>query len=184
MRCKPLLVLAIFTLLSFHLVLIGCGDTGRSSVFNLSTRPASTPSPPGASSSQPGNGSLGGGPMSGGGSSGSEGGPGSTGGTAQSGFTETKSPISAAGQMLAADFNHDGRPDLLIYGSSLAISLNNSAGDFSAPIPVSLPASYSLVTQVGLADFNRDGYTDVAACVNKTAPAARLPSFSMTIPEN
>src|SRR5947209_9514595 len=193
MRCKPLLVLAMFTFLSFHLVLIGCGATGGSSASNLSTPPASNPGSPGASSAQPGSGSAGsgsgsagsnsggsnsggsnasgGGSTNGGGSAGS-GGSGSTGGTAQGGFTETKFPIPAAGQMLAADFNHDGRPDLLIYGSALSLSLNNGAGNFSAPIPVRLPASYSLVSQVALEDFNADGYTDVAACVNSADGAS------------
>jgi hypothetical protein len=79
--------------------------------------------------------------------------------------------------MLAGDFNHDGRPDLLIYGSSLAVSLNNGSGNFSAAIPVSLPTPYSLVSQVALADFNADGFTDVAACLNSgdaTAGAAAV----------
>jgi hypothetical protein len=176
MRCKPLVVLAIFALFSFPFVVIGCGATGGNSASNLSTPTANDPNSPGASSSQPGSGSAGsgagsggsssGGSNSGGSSSGSGAGSGSTGGTEQSGFAETKPPIPFAGQMLAADFNHDGRPDLLIYGSSLAVSLNNGSGNFSAAIPVSLPASYSSVNQVALADSNADGYTDVAACVN------------------
>ncbi|MFL6437139.1 MAG: FG-GAP repeat domain-containing protein [Terriglobales bacterium] len=199
MRCKPPLVLAILILCSLVFI-VGCGGTGGSSASNLSTPPATNPSSPGGSSSQPGSGSAGsgsgsagsssggsssggstssgGGSTSGGGSSsGSGSGSGSTGGTAQGGFAETKSPIPFAGQMLAADFNHDGRPDLLIYGSSLSVSLNNGAGNFSAAIPVSLPAPYSLVSQVALADFNADGYTDVAACVNSgdaTAAAAAV----------
>lgn len=70
--------------------------------------------------------------------------------------------------MLAADFNHDGRSDLLIYGSSLAVSLNDGSGKFSTPIAFSVPATYGLVSQVALADFNADGYTDVAACVNRS----------------
>jgi hypothetical protein len=74
--------------------------------------------------------------------------------------------------MLVADFNHDGRPDLLIYGSSLAVLLNNGSGNFSVVVPASLPSPYSLVSQVALADFNGDGYTDVAACVNSSDGSA------------
>ena len=68
--------------------------------------------------------------------------------------------------MLSADFNHDGRSDLLVYGSSLLVLLNNGSGDFGGPISVTLPASYASVNQVALADFNSDGYVDVAACAD------------------
>jgi hypothetical protein len=66
--------------------------------------------------------------------------------------------------VLAADFNHDGRPDLLIFGSTLQVLINNGSGSFSAPVTIALPAGITRALQVALADFNSDGYLDVAVC--------------------
>lgn len=68
--------------------------------------------------------------------------------------------------MLTADFNHDGHPDLLVYGTGVAVLLNNGAGAFNAGIPSALPPGADLIVQVALADLNGDGFTDVAACTN------------------
>ena len=100
------------------------------------------------------------------GGSGSSGGSGSGsgGGTTQPGWSESKSSVGFAGHVLSADFNQDGHPDLLIYGSSLAVLLNNGSGNFAAGITSALPSGATTIVQVALADFNGDGFTDVAAC--------------------
>jgi len=79
--------------------------------------------------------------------------------------------------MIAADLNHDGHPDLLVFGTGMEVLLNNGSGDFGGPIAINLPASYTAIQQVALADFNADGFPDVAACVsgsNGTIGAAAI----------
>ena len=75
--------------------------------------------------------------------------------------------------MITADFNRDGRPDLLLYGASLIVLVNNGAGDFGSAISIGVPSPYTAATHVALGDFNSDGYIDVAACLNRvSAPGA------------
>jgi VCBS repeat protein len=79
--------------------------------------------------------------------------------------------------MIAADLNHDGHTDLLVFGAGMQVLVNNGSGDFGGPIAVNLPPSYTAVQQVALADFNADGFSDVAACVsgsNGTSGAAAI----------
>ncbi|HJX00828.1 MAG TPA: VCBS repeat-containing protein, partial [Terriglobales bacterium] len=170
---RPNFFVAMLACALLSVLLSACGG-GSSSAGSSATNPtppaagANNPSPPGSSSnptppsgSQPG----------GGGSA-----PG-TGTPSQGGFAEKKSSIPSSGHLITADFNRDGRPDLLSYGSSLVVLLNNGSGDFGGPISIGIPSPYTGMTQVSLADFNSDGYIDVVACVNNGATAGGAAVF-------
>ena len=147
----------------FCVWLVACGGRGANSNLTTQTPPTagSNPTTPPAGSSQPSPGS---------GSGSGSAGPGSgTGNTPQSGFVERKFPLPSSGEILTADFNHDGHTDLLVYGTSLQVLLNNGSGDFAAPIVIALPSPYTTARQVALADFNSDGYVDAVACVVSTS---------------
>ena len=59
----------------------------------------------------------------------------------------------------AADFDHDGRADLLVVTmTGAAVIRGNADGTFSAPLAISLPLVPNDAT---LADFNGDGNTDI-----------------------
>jgi len=51
-----------------------------------------------------------------------------------------------------------------MYGSALAVLLNNGSGNFASAISSALPSGATTIVQVALADLNGDGFTDVAAC--------------------
>jgi hypothetical protein len=51
-----------------------------------------------------------------------------------------------------------------MYGSGLAVLLNNGSGNFASAISSALPSGATSIVQVALADLNGDGFTDVAAC--------------------
>lgn len=67
-----------------------------------------------------------------------------------------------SGPLLVGDFNHDGKPDLLIAsyaGGGLGVWLNDGKGRFSlASSTTGTPSRWELQ---GLGDFNRDGNLDV-----------------------
>ncbi len=64
--------------------------------------------------------------------------------------------------MRAADFNNDGRTDMLFSGgTATAIVLGNGSGTFSAPIHISLPVVPGAGGNCVTADLNRDGSQDI-----------------------
>src|SRR5689334_7173815 len=169
MRCKPVVSMVLCAIFSF--ILGGCGSTASQSTSatqspapggsNAGSAPSGGTQLGGSSSGNFGGSAGGSGATSGSGSGGS--GSGSGGGTTP-GWAESKSSLSFAGQVLTGDFNHDGRPDLLVYGAGLSVLLNNGSGSFGAAINSSLPSGATTIAQVALADLNGDGFTDVAAC--------------------
>ena len=90
----------------------------------------------------------------------------------QSGFTKKVTPMPyGTGGMYPLDFNRDGHTDLLMpAGDQLVVAFNNGSGDFSQQYAYSNPADASAAGYFGpiaVADFNGDGYPDVAACSNR-----------------
>src|SRR5262249_46272533 len=74
------------------------------------------------------------------------------------GTAQTVGP--GAVSVAVADFNHDGKLDILSSGDSAggaSVELGNGDGTFQAPLDVGLPSGYAAV-----GDFNHDGYPDLA----------------------
>ncbi len=83
-----------------------------------------------------------------------------------------KSPNSVE----AADFNHDGFPDLAIANgedSTVTILLNNGKGEFS-PAPGSPFFANQHPNDLAIADFNKDGNPDLAIANTETAELTLL----------
>lgn len=89
---------------------------------------------------------------------------------AQTGYT-THTYAAGPGEstIRVADFNQDGRPDLLVYGSGgtyLHVYTNNRTGGFNAPI--ALTSQYGDFTIAKVVDLNGDGFPDIVACTTMT----------------
>jgi hypothetical protein len=74
------------------------------------------------------------------------------------------SAVSTIGyiQPLTADFNGDGKQDILIAGTdgSLTVSLSNGDGTFKTPVSMALPSLNCEVDYAATGDLNGDGYID------------------------
>jgi len=85
------------------------------------------------------------------------------------GFTWTTALAATAVPNLAfvqptqADFNGDGKDDLLIAGSdgSLSVSLSNGDGTFQAPVKLNLPSTDCVLSYGVTGDLNGDGHADI-----------------------
>lgn len=72
------------------------------------------------------------------------------------------------------DFNHDGKPDLAVLQTTgttatLLVSLGNGDGTFQAPVSYTVDSGSDAITA---ADFNNDGYTDLA--ISSTSGAVSI----------
>jgi hypothetical protein len=63
----------------------------------------------------------------------------------------------------AADFNNDGRADIVASGTATTVLISNGNGTFSAPAPVAMPFNfaYTAGANVTAADLNKDGFQDI-----------------------
>jgi hypothetical protein len=79
------------------------------------------------------------------------------------GLSSTADPTLDYLEPVQADFNGDGKQDLLIAGSdnSLAVALSNGDGTFKTPVPLTLPALDCPLNFAATGDLNGDGNIDV-----------------------
>src|SRR5215831_1889160 len=92
---------------------------------------------------------------------------------AQTGFT-THSIALPGGQtrLTVADFNRDGRPDILVSGGQhAAILFNLGAGKFSSPVTLDTTLFNE---NVAVGDFNGTGGTDIVGCGTDSSENAHL----------
>jgi len=75
--------------------------------------------------------------------------------------------------LLTADFNHDGKPDLLLQQLSgqLAVALGNGDGTFGADLPIGA----SMFTEPIAGDFNGDGKLDLVGLCTRAGLICFLP---------
>ena len=93
---------------------------------------------------------------------------------AQTGFHSRSYPAPSA-TMITADFNVDGAPDLLFFGNTSAVMLNDGHGGFAAAQPLSIVGARA----AAVGDVNGDGKTDIAFCVENSSN-----QFSLAVFEN
>ena len=79
------------------------------------------------------------------------------------GLSASAVPNLAYLEPVQADFNGDGKQDLLIAGTdgSLSVAISNGDGTFGTPQSLSLPALDCEVNYAAAADLNHDGFTDI-----------------------
>lgn len=74
-----------------------------------------------------------------------------------------------------ADVNGDGHPDIIVLAtdssavSHLQVMLGDGKGNFAAPVGIST-GSTGLLTDLAVADFNSDGFLDIAFALSASAP--------------
>ncbi len=59
-----------------------------------------------------------------------------------------------------ADWNGDGKPDLLVAGTPYTVLLNGGTGTFQTQFALTMPPAFSVAT-----DMNGDGQTDLVALI-------------------
>jgi len=82
------------------------------------------------------------------------------GAVAQTGFTAQSYQVPYGFAIRVADFNKDGKPDLLVLGGPSYLLLSNGSGVFGAPQTISAP----ILTNVTVRDMNGDGAQDIVEC--------------------
>jgi hypothetical protein len=69
----------------------------------------------------------------------------------------------------SADFNGDGKIDLLVFSVGFSVLLGNGDGTFQPPLNSSTAVdNFGAIFSVAIGDFNRDGRPDAVLCVGET----------------
>lgn len=100
--------------------------------------------------------------------------------SAQSGFSTQAYPASNDTKLRVADFNHDGRPDLVGFNAPGHIYLNDGNGGFKAPVALPYDASFGAVDLAQIADLNGDGFPDIVECTH-TVNAGKPDSHTVLV---
>ena len=94
--------------------------------------------------------------------------------SAQTGFHSESYPAPGS-TMITTDLNGDGAPDLLFFGDTSAVMLNDGHGGFAAAQPLSISGARA----AAVGDVNGDGKPDIAFCVENSSN-----QFSLAVFEN
>jgi len=78
-------------------------------------------------------------------------------------LSATAAPTLGYLEPVSADFNGDGKQDLLIVGTdnSLSVSLSNGDGTFKAPVALAMPSLDCELSYAATGDLNGDGNADI-----------------------
>ncbi|HEY6446437.1 MAG TPA: VCBS repeat-containing protein [Acidobacteriaceae bacterium] len=91
---------------------------------------------------------------------------------AQTGF-HSETYAAPGTSMMAAPFTPGAPPDLLFYGQTNAVMLNDGKGAFGAPQSISVGATQS----AAIGDLNGDGKPDIAYCVAGSSGSDSVAAF-------
>jgi hypothetical protein len=75
-------------------------------------------------------------------------------------------PAPSASHILGADFNGDGKPDVISLGQTVVMLLGDGNGGFAAPRVVANQVAATSFDGAQVGDFDRDGKIDLIASVN------------------
>jgi len=90
---------------------------------------------------------------------------------------------SGAGQVSVADFDGDGKADLIVASGNISVLFGNGDGSFQAPISTGpFPSIPLAATSVAVGDFNGDGRADIA--VGNASPVRNVTVFLGALPPN
>jgi hypothetical protein len=87
-------------------------------------------------------------------------------------FPSSLSPYFAMASVTGlslADWNGDGKPDLLAAGTPYTVLLNGGTGTFQTQFALTMPPAFSVAT-----DMNGDGQTDLVALIQSTPDSASV----------
>jgi PKD repeat protein len=100
-------------------------------------------------------------------------------------FTRSGPMSQNLARIVVADVNKDGKPDVLVanyLGGGFHVLLNTGGGTLAAPVKY-LAKDTSRMHSITTADFNGDGFPDVAVCGEKGSAEVFLNAGNGTFPE-
>jgi len=104
-------------------------------------------------------------------------------------------PTTFPAGLAAADFNGDGKPDVVTGPDGIVVLLNSGDGGFGTPVPLAFPPGITSATAFATRDVNGDGKADIVVAGAKVwtylsngdgtftaaAPSSQIASFSYVL---